>query len=202
MLMDGIKGLFRTPYKLKNVVGGEFNPITNSADANIFKKIFGLMSPDNATAKLSVVSGYMSYGVYMDVGFGDTAVTANDIKLSDGNMTIENAYSTAISQDWAYRIPLQGKEYLTVIGQSNNTKADGEVFNKTVVYRNDTEQNVTVKEIGLYYNVWSPATSTSSYWQYADNIGIALAFRKVLSTPITFAPGDVYAITYRIALDI
>ncbi|MCR5475517.1 MAG: hypothetical protein K6F28_10000 [Lachnospiraceae bacterium] len=198
MLVNAIKGFFRQPYIFNNVVGGAS---TQSLGSSSFERFFGRTAP-NAFTNETKTTGTWYAESFVDVGFGDTPVTADDIKLADGNVTLENAYTTAISQDWTYRIPLQGKEYLTVIGQSNNSKSDNETINKTVVYRNDTDHNVTVKEIGFYQLVRDLAVTTKSNWDNQDTLPFVLGFRKVLENPITFAPGDVYAITYRIALDV
>ena len=153
----------------------------------------------NAYVHTGSSSGAFSSQTFMDVGFGDTAVTADDEKLVDGNMTLETTYSGASS--WAYKKPLDGKEYLAIIAQSNNTKSAKEIVNKTVVYRNDSENTVTVKEIGMYWNVSNMNYTQSTAWNGINACPIMLAFRKVLTTPIVMAPGDVYAVTYRISLN-
>lgn len=195
MFLNAFKGMFRQPFVKKNVLGADY---TGSADAAYTR--FFLSNSTNALTNYTITSSSFYTQTLLDVGFDDTPVTENDYKLSDGNMTILNGYSGASS--WAYKQPLTGKEYLTVIGQSSNTRADNETINKTVIYRNDTDHDAIVKEIGLYEFVNDMPYSNSSYWTNANSNTLILAFRKVLENPITFHPGDVYAITYRIALDI
>ncbi len=155
--------------------------------SNLFK--------DNVSASNSPVSSnQLSAAIWMDVGFGDTAASADDIKLADGNMDIVSASGSS-----PYNHPLEGKKYLTIVGISNNSKVTNEIKNVTVVYRNDTQNTVTIKEVGMYIN---PINIGSSYWGNYNQNYILLAMRKVLTTPIAMAPGDVYALTYRVSLNI
>lgn len=195
MLMNAVKTRMRQPYQNKNVIGGNY---TGSADSNSYYHFF--VPSVNAYVHTGSSSGSFNAQVFMDVGFGDTAVTADDEKLADGNMTLENTYSGASS--WTYKKPLDGKEYLTIVSQANNTKVDGEIINKTVVYRNDSENTVTIKEVGIYWNISSMNYTQSASWNNINGCPIMLAFRKVLTTPVVMAPGDVYAVTYRISLNI
>lgn len=195
MFLNAIKGLFRQPFVKKNVLGVNYTGSSGTAYERFFYS-----NATNAYTNFTQTTSSFYVQTMLDVGFDDTPVTAEDYKLSDGNMTILNGYSGASS--WAYKQPLTGKEYLTIIGQSNNSRANNETINKTVVYQNNTDHDVVVKEIGLYEFIQDMPYSNSTYWTNANSNSLILAFRKVLENPITFHPGDVYAITYRIALDI
>lgn len=194
MFVNASKNNFKQPYNYNNVIGG----VGNQRDSACFNAL--LYGTPNAYKNTGSTSGTFATQSFMDVGFGDTPVSADDIKLADGNMTLENKYSGASS--WEYKKPLDGKEYLTIVSQAGNTKVDGEIINKTVVYRNDTENTVTIKEVGIYWVINSMAYTTATYWNSLSGCPIALAFRKVLTTPIVMAPGDVYAVTYRVSLNI
>ena len=195
MFLNAIKGMFRQPFVKKNVLGANYTGIADAAYTRFFSS-----NSTNAYTNYTQTTSSFYVQTLLDVGFDDTPVTEEDYKLSDGNMTVLNGYSGGSS--WEYRQPLTGKEYLTVIGQSNNTRANDETINKTVIYKNNTDHDAVVKEIGLYEFIQDMPYSNSSYWTNANNNTLILAFRKVLENPITFHPGDVYAITYRIAVDI
>ncbi|MBR3646055.1 MAG: hypothetical protein IKN54_06515 [Lachnospiraceae bacterium] len=189
MVLQSIKKGLVAPYICKNILGTNVNMTTGNLITNVLRMLFY----DSASASVSPVSNnQLSSAVYIDVGFGDAPVTENDLTLADGNMDVITGYSASVTH------PLEGKKYLTIIGQSNNTLGTGEVKSKTIVYRNDTQNDVTVKEIGMYilYN----NLNNASLW--VNTMPFILGFRKVLENPITFHPGDVYAITYRIAVDI
>ena len=194
MLMNAVKNMFKSPYNYNNVVGGQ----NTSYGSYYFTKLF--RDTPNAYKVLSGTTGSAASQTIIDVGFGDTAVTANDLKLADGNMTFKTENTS--SSSWPYKVQLQGEEYLTIVAQANNSKVDGEITDKTVVYRNDSESTVTIKEIGMYWIFNDMSYNTSTWWNTQNGSAMSLAFRKVLTTPIVMAPGDVYAVTYRISLNI
>lgn len=189
MVLQSIKKGLVSPYVCKNILNTDVNTTTGNIITNLLRMLF----LDTANASISPVSNNQLAGyTYIDVGFGDTPVTENDLTLADGNMDVITGYSASVTH------PLEGKKYLTIVGQSNNTKATGETIDKTIVYRNDTQNDVTVKEIGAYF-VYSNLNNAS---MWVNTMPFILGFRKVLESPITFHPGDVYAITYRIAVEI
>ena len=184
--------MLRYPYIYTNVVGGQSSGMHSSFCNSFFK-----MSPNVAVeSKSSSSSLYMS--LYMDVGFGDTAVTAEDVKLADGNWNVE----TSSNQSWTYKNMLPGKKYLSIVGNTSNSKSANEIMNKTVVYRNDHTEAVIIKEIGVYGVINDMSYSNASIWNTQDGSMLACLFRKVLSNAITLQPGDIYAVTYRISLSL
>lgn len=111
------------------------------------------------------------YGTcYIEVGFGDTPVSASDYNLADSNET--NPKLTCVSS---------GKG-ATTIGDINHPWAN---------FRNDGGTNVVVREIGLVSNV-------AGDQQIAAARG--LIFRKVLDNPVTIAPGETYGFSYNVRL--
>lgn len=112
-----------------------------------------------------------SYGRYVDVGFGETAVTKDDYKLDDSNV-IDNRYLTWLS---------------TV-----TTNASPAISSVVTVYRNDGNSDIQVRELGLIMKNMNAASRP------ANNILLA---RKVLDTPITVHVGETMAFTYSIELD-
>lgn len=190
MVLQTLKTGMIAPYTAKNVLGNDINLTSGNIVNNLYQYIFYA----NYGASVNPASNnQLSLGTYIDVGFGDTPVTSDDLQLADGNMDVITGYSGA-----SVPHPIEGKKYLSIVGQSNNTKSAKESCNKTIVYKNITENTVTVKEIGLYIALNN--LNQASAW--ASSMPLFLVFRKVLDTPIVFAPNDVYAITYRIALDI
>lgn len=110
-------------------------------------------------------------GLILFVGSGMTPPSAEDYKL-------ENALNL----------------------QVNNQVCSHNATNLTTVIRtfqNNTEENVTINEVGLYvfrtcfYDQWS-----TYHYQYPMLVG-----RKVLSSPITLAPNEMIPIQYQIKLD-
>lgn len=186
MITQGIKNGICHPYTVKNIIDGQFN---NAGSSTFFTHLFY----QNFGASLSPVSGVsLNANIWFDVGFGDTPATENDLTLADGNMDIVSTASGT------YNHPLVGKKYLTIVSNTYNTKSAGEIKNQTITYRNDTENTVIVKEIGIYELYTNMSTSS---WNSLNENKIVLLTRKVLSNPITFAPGDQYAITYRLKIN-
>ena len=104
-----------------------------------------------------------STGFVLFVGTGDTAVTADDYKLD-----------TPIT--------------LAVTGAGCYHKADGTTV-ITRTFQNNTESEVTIKELGLYMFRCS-GTSTP----------IVMLGRKVLTTPVVIPVGASYTFTWTIDL--
>lgn len=105
----------------------------------------------------------------IDVGFGDTPVSAEDYTLADSNFT---------------------NRQLEVVACGRNTGALGDIMNLYVNFRNSGNSNVVVKEIGVVGNATSSSTGARS----------GLFWRKVLDTPVTIGPGEVYAFNYRVRI--
>lgn len=69
--------------------------------------------------------------VWLDVGYGDTPETFDDIKLSNSNYSDRK---------------------LTVLSMTSLSKSSKELINITETVRNDTDNNAIVKEIGYICN--------------------------------------------------
>lgn len=115
--------------------------------------------------------GTTSYGWYCDVGFDDTAETSNDYKLGDSN-----AFETTKLTYMTGSVLINAPAIRTVI----------------TVYKNETENDVIVKELGLIGKARNYSTSP------AINVLVA---RKVLDIPITVPAGATMAFTYEIDID-
>ena len=66
-------------------------------------------------------------------------------------------------------------------------------------FRNDTGSEVTIKEIGLYMfgaSGWSGNEGNNSHCHYPILLG-----RRVLSTPVTLAAGDMYTFHYTVSFE-
>lgn len=110
-----------------------------------------------------------TYGRYVDVGFSTTVPTIDDYKLADSN-AIDTPTLTFIN--------------------SNETGIYPSIRTVTSLYRNDTNSDVIVTEIGI-------ATKGNG----ANNSDInALLTRTVLSTPVTVHVGETMAFTESIEL--
>lgn len=112
----------------------------------------------------SVGSDAFKNGISIIVGSGDEEPTVKDIRLS--NMISTLSYVTAS----------------TIQGTSD--------YNKfiSVSYKNNTENTVTVKEVGLMIQE-TEGTGSRLYRK-------ALLGRVVLDTPVVMSPGDTYTFTY------
>lgn len=104
-------------------------------------------------------------GMVLFVGTGDTPVTADDYCLAEA------------------------KE-LQVTGASC-THTENETTLVTRSFINNTSEDVTIKEVGLYVFHDFNNVGSSSYHQYIVMIG-----RTVLDTPVTMAVGEGYTFTY------
>lgn len=102
-------------------------------------------------------------GISIIVGSGNEEPTVKDIRLS--NMINTLSYVTAS----------------TIQGTSDYNKL------VSVTYKNNTENKVTVKEVGLMIQ---ETEGTSVMYRKA------LLGRVVLDTPVVMSPGDTYTFTY------
>lgn len=142
----------------------------------------------NSYRTLQTLSGGVSntYGsggagrVFVDVGFDDTPVTVGDTKLGDGNCKGNTSTPTA-----AYTIGP-----LTPLGSSRNSNTNREFLNVNQAFRNDTANDITVKEVGVI----------GSLLNSGDNGTMCLLCRKVLSTPIVIHPSESYNFNYRLRI--
>ena len=129
---------------------------------NRFAAVVGL-----STTYAQPYSGY----VFVDVGFDNTAESPSDYCLGDSNF-------------------LSPK--LTCASVGINTHNDRELFSAYANFTNNSDSNVTVREVGVYgYPGYNPNSSMTS----ADTV---LFFRKVLDTPVVIAPYETYSFTYRL----
>lgn len=120
------------------------------------------------TEKINMGSSNYSAAISCKVGTGDTLPTVNDYKLDSV-------------------IP---RTSLQVQNQNINIKmlVDNKIFSYTTIQQNITEENITVKEIGLY-------TRSYSYSSGGDSNAMVLIWREVLDEPIIIKPGKSKAIT-------
>lgn len=103
-------------------------------------------------------------GYYVDVGFDDTTPTIDDYVLGDSNATAATRLLTYVS----------------------STSAGGTypyIRYVTTVYRNDTENDVVVKEVGLVSKYSLANRADRNY----------LLTHTVLDTPITIHAGETYS---------
>lgn len=142
-----------------NISGVNFNGATNGSISITSYPTNGAWYENNVN------------GRYVDVGFGNTAVSKDDYKLANSN-TIDNRMLTWLA--------------------SQAVNASPAISTVIATYRNDTATDITVTEIGL---VLKNSTSVSNP---VNNFLIA---RKVLDTPIVVPSGVTMAFTYSIELD-
>lgn len=141
---------------------------------NSYNKDYTGQSNVNAFNFFACTTNSMSYEVkarqgstntsfwYVSVGKGDTEPTYDDYQLAD------------LITDLTY-----------VSGSGQGSYNSRIIRSVTAVFRNDTANPITVKEIGLGFQ-----TNTG-------NNGF-LAARSVLETPVTIGAGETYAFTYNI----
>lgn len=111
-------------------------------------------------------------GMYVDVGFGNTPETSGDYKLSDSNAIGDNAGKLT----WISSVPSTKYPALRTVISS---------------YRNNTGEDVTIREIGI-------ATKGGSINQPTYNV---LLTRKVLESPVVVHPGETVTFTEAIELE-
>ena len=111
------------------------------------------------------------YGWYVNVGYGDTAVDKDDYKLDDDNIIDTNS--------------------LTFVTNAVNNTTPA-IRCAITTYRNNTNADVVVKEVGLVGKCYNTAN------ELRRNVLIA---RKVLATPITVPANGVMSFTYSIDMD-
>ena len=114
--------------------------------------------------------GNYSGGPHVVIGAGDTPPTKDDYDLADASIMASNKMKS-LTQTATW------------------TKEDGTVV--TVQWQNNSDSAITVKEIGFAMK------ATNTAYSKAANYIIA---RKVLDTPITIQPNEVYAFTYGIKI--
>lgn len=123
----------------------------------------------------SNIFGYLNFVnayLFIEVGTGDTPANIEDYTLEEPN---------AVS----------GK--LNCLSQSNMTREDCDMCAGQGIFRNDGNDDVIIKEIGLCGS--KPSQTCESY---NDCI---LFFRSILDVPVTIKPGETYLFTLRINLN-
>lgn len=122
----------------------------------------------NSTTKITSTSNLnLRYnGFVLFVGTGETAEADTDYKL---NTPVELSVTSASCTHTAY--------------------------NKTLVtrtFQNNTENAVTVKEVGLYLFAHQGSSTSTDFYP------TVMLGRKVLDAPVTLAVGDTYTFTYNL----
>lgn len=181
MVTKNIKRFLTYPYHAINTLGNDIAGDSGTNSAAAWMSLFG--NGPQFTKSIVRTDGNQAWGKYFDVGFGNTPATSDDVKLADGNLNIVIGSTTVLA----------GQMKLDKVSESQNTKVDGQIDNYTVTLINNTNETLTVKEIGIYAQNGLVSSSAPRH---------CLILRKVLSTPIVFAPGDQYAITYSLSLNI
>lgn len=127
----------------------------------------GTLTSSNVTGGYYNVSGT---GGWVDVGYGDTAVSESDYKMADSN-SYGGTQVGALT--WVSTSFVNQNPYLKCY---------------TTVYRNDGADSVTVKELGICGKI-----ATTANYNYT-----ILVARKVLDTPVVVPAGATVAFTYGI----
>ena len=154
----------------KMLKGTDYNTYSGGSGNNTKESIGRLLFNDNSTY------GYFggSYGhACVEVGGGDTAPAMTDYNLVDSNY---------------WRSSSSPK--LTKTAGDVIARGDDDLISMQTVFTNNTESNITVKEVGLYANM---STTNEAYM-------FGLFARKVLDTPVTIAPGETYSFIYTIKM--
>ena len=112
--------------------------------------------------------GTYSGGPHVVIGAGDIAPTKEDYDLADSSIMASDKMKS-LTQTATW------------------SRVDGTIV--TVQWMNNSSSAITIKEMGLALK-----TSNSAYTKSAN----VLLARKVLDTPITVQPNEVYAFTYGI----
>lgn len=143
----------------------EYYPTVNLADYTAEKTSYKWVNITYSNYNTTTTNKiYMRNGFTIFLGTGDTEATVNDYCLAN---SIE----------------------LASLNGSCTHLANG-VTTVQRTFVNNTENDVTIKEIGLY--MFSPNSETNKEYP------IILMGRKVLASPITIPVGDTYTATYNI----
>ena len=146
----------------------DFKTISNTsaspASANLASVLYGTDYEYESTSKK-----------WIDVGFDDDAESADDYRLSQPNCIIN----------------LNGN--LTCVSQTSETKESEDIFACSAVFKNETANDIIVKEIGLCSG--NMQTSLSSY------LDCVTLFRSVLAEPVTVSAGESYTFTLHVRLN-
>lgn len=109
-------------------------------------------------------------GFHVMIGGGDTAPTRSEYDMADASIMASNKMKSLTTS-------------------TSWTKGSGGVI--TTQWQNASSEAITVKEVALGYKMNSPAYAKSSN---------AMVARKVLTTPITIQPSEIYAFSYSISI--
>lgn len=114
--------------------------------------------------------GSYSGGPHVVIGAGDTPPTKEDYDLADSSIMASDKMRS-LTQTTSW------------------TKEDGTVV--TVQWQNNSDSAITVREVGFAMKSANTAYSKSANYLLA---------RKVLDTPVTIQPNEVYAFSYGIKI--
>ena len=115
--------------------------------------------------------GGTGYGTFhVMIGAGDTAPTRSEYDLADASIMADNKMKSLMQT-------------------ASWQKTTGAVV--TTQWQNNSNEPITVKEVALGYKNLSQAYSKGA------NIMVA---RKVLTTPVTIQPSEIYAFSYSISI--
>lgn len=133
-------------------------------------------------------SGYYA----LDVGFGNTAESADDYKLEESNMHL-------VQRSTAPLYHVSGKVYSGLTSAVQNLMPDSDdgcMLRIEALYQNESQtDDVVVKEMGIIAVPGAVGNPTS---MAAGEAGWFLIARKVLASPVTIHPGETYKFTYKI----
>lgn len=113
-------------------------------------------------------------GFVIFVGTGDTAVTSNDYKLD-----------TPVALD--------------VLNAACIDNGDGTVATART-FQNNTGNDVTIKEIGLYVFMMNDKSGADPAYVYGGAAPLVMLGRKIFSNPVILENGEMYTFTYTIDL--
>lgn len=114
--------------------------------------------------------GSYSGGPHVVIGAGDTPPTKEDYDLADSSI-------------------MASDKMRSLTQTASWTKEDGTVV--TVQWQNNSDSAITVREVGFAMKSANTAYSKSANYLLA---------RKVLDTPVTIQPNEVYAFSYGIKI--
>lgn len=171
--VEGTEGIMYQGNSNSSSIGTFTLGYTNEESTSRFVKelgntLSGIFTYGNSNNAFNFYDAY-SYKstLAMLVGTSDTPPTVNDIKL--GNQI-----------------------QLTHINDSCSM-VDG-VISLIREFQNNTDSEVTIKEVGLYVISGNTSNSASTF----ENLFIFLVGRNILQTPVTIPIGDIASFQYRV----
>lgn len=174
----------------KKIMGAAMNGNTGAISSNVITNIYGSSNPVIATDGEAYDYNVFVYlknflGLYCNSCNEDC--TESISSYSAGNRSATGCFmccGTGNTPESITDYKLDSFVELELVNGSVGFSVS-KILSINTTFKNNTNSSITIKEIGLYSR---PSASTSAHSK-------VLIYRKVLDTPVTIAPDEVYTFT-------